>query len=123
VQPGRAGAQHVALSEGRLHLRCHQPSEAERRCTQYERTITPFGGNAYNTVDHEAVRQQVNTYIRTLGFFDGVIDFDAGITDGGTAPALQAAYAAWSQMDGLHSGPAGYRPLSNASDLSLFAGH
>src|SRR5262249_25787702 len=46
----------------------------------YGATITPFGGNSYYTVDHESVRQQVNTYIKS-GVFDGVIDFDAAVTD------------------------------------------
>jgi lysophospholipase L1-like esterase len=86
----------------------------------YGATITPFGGNAYYTAAHEDVRQQVNTYIRTAGVFDGTIDFDAAVTDGGTPPMLQAAYAAWAQMDGLHPGPAGYQAMGNSIDLTLF---
>jgi lysophospholipase L1-like esterase len=82
-------------------------------------TITPFGGNAYYTPAHETVRQQVNTYIKS-GVFDGVIDFDAAVTDGGNPPKLQAAYAAWAQMDGLHPGPAGYQKMGDAADLTLF---
>jgi len=85
----------------------------------YGATITPFGGNAYYTVDHESVRQQVNTYIRS-GVFDGFIDFDAAVTDGGDPPKLQAMYAAWSQMDGLHPGPAGYQKMGDSVDLMLF---
>ena len=82
-------------------------------------TIMPFGGNAYYTVAHESVRQQVNTYIRS-GVFDGVIDFDAALTDGGNPPKLQATYAAWAQMDGLHPGPAGYLKMGQSVDLALF---
>ena len=44
----------------------------------------------YYTAAHEAVRQQVNTYIKS-GVFDGVLDFDAAVTDGGQSP--QAAIA------------------------------
>jgi lysophospholipase L1-like esterase len=61
----------------------------------------------------------VNTFIRS-GAFDGVIDFDAALTDGGNPPRLQAAFAAWAQQDGLHPGPAGYRAMGDAVDLSLF---
>ena len=65
------------------------------------------------------VRQQVNTYIKS-GAFDGYIDFDAAVTDGGNPPKLQATYAAWSQMDGLHPGPAGYQKMGQTPDLTLF---
>jgi lysophospholipase L1-like esterase len=85
----------------------------------YGATIMPFGGNSYYTPAHEMVRQQVNTYIKS-GVFDGVIDFDAALTDGGSPPKLQATYAAWSQMDGLHPGPAGYQKMGDAVDLTLF---
>ncbi len=85
----------------------------------YGGTITPFGGNSYYSTAHEMVRQQVNTYIKS-GAFDGYIDFDAAVTDGGNPPKLQATYAAWSQMDGLHPGPAGYQAMGMAADLTLF---
>jgi lysophospholipase L1-like esterase len=85
----------------------------------YGATITPFGGNSYYTVAHEMVRQQVNTFIRS-GAFDGVIDFDAALTDGGNPPKLQAQYAMWAQMDGLHPGPAGYQEMGATVDLTLF---
>jgi lysophospholipase L1-like esterase len=87
----------------------------------YGATITPFGGySAYYSAAHEAVRQQVNTFIRTGGMFDGVIDFDMVLTDGGSPPKIQATYAQWSQMDGLHPGPAGYTAMGDAIDLTLF---
>lgn len=85
----------------------------------YGGTITPFGGSSYYSTSHEQVRQQVNTYIRS-GAFDGYIDFDAAVTDGGDPPSLQAVYAAWAQEDGLHPGPAGYQAMGEAADLSLF---
>jgi lysophospholipase L1-like esterase len=52
--------------------------------------------------------------------FDGVIDFDAALTDGGNPPKLQATYAAWSMQDGLHPGPAGYQKMGDSVDLTLF---
>ena len=33
---------------------------------------------------------------------------------------LQATYAAWAQMDGLHPGPAGYQKMGDSVDLTLF---
>jgi lysophospholipase L1-like esterase len=86
----------------------------------YGATILPFGANAYYTVAHESVRQQVNTYIKS-GAFDGYIDFDAALTDGGSPPKLQPTYAAWAQMDGLHPGPAGYQKMGDTADLALFS--
>jgi len=85
----------------------------------YGATIPPFGGNAYYSVAHEDVRKQVNTYIKS-GVFDGVIDFDSALTDGGNPPKLQASFAAWSQMDGLHPGPVGYQKMGETPDLMLF---
>ena len=82
-------------------------------------TITPFGANAYYTAAHESVRQQVNTYIKS-GVFDGFIDFDAAVTDGGNPPKLQTTYATWAQQDGLHPGPAGYQKMGDSVDLTLF---
>jgi lysophospholipase L1-like esterase len=91
----------------------------------YGGTITPFGGDttgtpAYYTAAHEMVREDVNTWIRTAGNFDGFIDFDAALTDGGSPPKIQASLAAWSQADGLHPGPAGYQAMGEAADLTLF---
>jgi lysophospholipase L1-like esterase len=85
----------------------------------YGATILPFGGNDYYSVAHENVRQQVNAYIKS-GALDGYIDFDAALTDGGSPPKLQAAYAKWAQSDGLHPGPAGYQKMGDAPELTLF---
>lgn len=85
----------------------------------YGTTITPFGSNAYYTPATEAVRQQVNTYIRS-GVFDACLDFDAQVTAGGTPPVLQAKYDTWAQTDGLHLNPAGYEKVASSVDLTLF---
>jgi lysophospholipase L1-like esterase len=85
----------------------------------YGATILPFGSNGYYTPAHEAVRQQVNAYIRS-GAFDAYIDFEAAVTDGATPPNLQTAFAAWAQQDGLHPGPAGYQKIGDTADLALF---
>jgi lysophospholipase L1-like esterase len=86
----------------------------------YGGTILPFNGNSYYSTGSESVRQQVNTYIRS-GVFDGVIDFDKALSDGGNPPKLQAAYAKWSQQDWLHPGPDGYKKMGETPDLALFS--
>ena len=82
----------------------------------YGATILPFNGNSYYTVDHETLRQQVNTYIKS-GAFDGVIDFDASLTDGKTPPSMVAGAKS---VDGLHPGPEGYQMMADKVDLTLF---
>jgi lysophospholipase L1-like esterase len=85
----------------------------------YGATILPFGASSYYNEDNETVREQVNTYIKS-GAFDGVIDFDAAVTDGATPPNLATTYATWAQTDGLHPGPAGYQKMGETPDLALF---
>ena len=43
--------------------------------------ILPIGGSSYDSADHEMARQTVNTWIRTPGNFDAVIDLDAAVRD------------------------------------------
>jgi lysophospholipase L1-like esterase len=83
----------------------------------YGATITPFGGNGYYTPAHEGVRQAVNSWIRTSGKFDAVIDFDAAVRDPATPTRLLRAY---DTGDGLHLNPAGYQAMANSIDLALF---
>jgi lysophospholipase L1-like esterase len=83
----------------------------------YGATITPFGGNGYYTPAHEAVRQAVNTWIRTSGKFDAVIDFDAVVRNPITPTNLLSAH---DTGDGLHLNPEGYRAMANSIDLTLF---
>ncbi|HEV8551531.1 MAG TPA: GDSL-type esterase/lipase family protein [Polyangiaceae bacterium] len=96
----------------------------DKSVTVYGGTITPFGDNTgskgnYYTADHEKERVAVNAYIKTSAF-DGFIDFDAALTDGGSPPKIKADLATWAQEDGLHPGPAGYAAMGNAADLTLF---
>jgi lysophospholipase L1-like esterase len=85
----------------------------------YGATMTPFGTNAYYTPAHESVRQQVNAYIES-GAFDGYLDFDAAVANGGNPPSLQTQYDTWAETDGLHLNPAGYQQLADSVDLTLF---
>jgi lysophospholipase L1-like esterase len=85
----------------------------------YGGTILPFGGNSYYSDAHEAVRQQVNTYIKS-GAFDGVIDFDAAVTNGKTGANEPSLLPATNSVDQLHPGPAGYKMMADKVDLTLF---
>ncbi len=82
----------------------------------YGATITPFNGHSYYTADHEKVRSQVNSWIRTPGNFDGCLDFDKAIRNPNDTTKLQAAYS----NDWLHPNAAGYKALGESIDLKMF---
>ncbi len=85
----------------------------------YGATITPFGGNGYDDPAglHEATRQAVNTWIRTSGTFDAVVDLDRAVRDPQAPRRLLAAYDVG---DHLHLSPTGYRALADAVPDRLF---
>jgi lysophospholipase L1-like esterase len=66
----------------------------------------------------EATRGELNSWIRTSGEFDGVIDFDQAIRDPANPLALRAEF---DSGDHIHPNDAGYAAMANAVDLSLFA--
>lgn len=83
-------------------------------------TLTPFKGTTirnYYTEAGEETRQQVNEWIRTSGYFDGVIDFDQVLQDPNNPLYLNAAF---DSGDHLHPNDAGYKAMADAVDLSLF---
>jgi lysophospholipase L1-like esterase len=81
-------------------------------------TLLPFDGAMYYSADAEAKRSAVNTWIRTGGAYDGVIDFDAAMRDPEHPTKVQAAF---DSGDHLHPNDAGYKAMGDAIDLSLFA--
>ena len=87
-------------------------------------TIPPFENATFEqpvihfyTQEKEAVRQQVNAWIRSSGEFDGVIDFDSILRDPGHPSRLLPAY---DSGDHLHANDRGYIASANAIPLSLF---
>lgn len=82
-------------------------------------TIMPFVGNDYYHADaqNEADRQAVNSWIRTPGHFDAVIDFDRVTRDPAHPDRLLSAY---DDGDALHPSPKGYKAMGQAIPLSLF---
>lgn len=84
-------------------------------------TLTPFEGalpgtplEDYYHPDKDALRRQVNDWMRNSGAFDAVIDFDAALRD----PAHPARMAArFDSGDRLHPGDEGNRAMADAVDL------
>ena len=86
-------------------------------------TLTPFEGalpgtplDNYFQPEKEALRQQLNAWIRSCGSFDGVLDADALLRDPAQPQRLLPAY---DSGDHLHPGDAGNRALAVAVDLRL----
>jgi lysophospholipase L1-like esterase len=89
-----------------------------RNILVYGIPILPFGGNTgYDTAEHQSARTTVNTWIRTSGRFDGVIDLDAAVGDPQAPANLLPAF---DSGDHLHLNPAGYQTMADTIDLALF---
>ncbi len=79
-------------------------------------TITPYGGAAYYSAQGEAVREAINSWIRTAHAFDGVIDFDAVMRDPNKPTWIREDFQ---RGDHLHGNDAGYAAMAAAVKLSL----
>ena len=89
-------------------------------------TLMPFAGalpgtplDDYYHPDKDALRRQLNAWLRTDGPFDAVIDLDAALRDP-TDPSRMAA--AYDSGDHLHPGDAGNRAMAEAVDLDVLLG-
>jgi lysophospholipase L1-like esterase len=81
-------------------------------------TILPFGGSpSHSSPEKEALRQQVNRWIRTSGEPDGVADFDAALRDAADPARMQERF---DSGDHLHPNEAGSLAMGDAFDLALF---
>ena len=81
-------------------------------------TILPFDGSKnYWSADGDADRQTINTWIRTSGHFNAVIDFDAALRSPGQPDRLKPELDCG---DHLHPSVAGYVEMARTVDLSLF---
>ena len=75
----------------------------------------PVGGVNTYTESGEAIRQAVNTWIRTGGAYDAVIDFDAAVRDPKDVKRLRADF---DPGDHVHPNDAGNAAMAEAIDLS-----
>lgn len=89
-------------------------------------TLTPFAGALpgtpladYYRPDKDALRRQLNAWLRTDGPFDAVIDLDAALRDPADPSRMAAAY---DSGDHLHPGDAGNRAMAEAVDLEVLMG-
>lgn len=80
-------------------------------------TILPFKGHSYYNEHSEKCRTIVNSWIRTSGKFDAVIDFDHALRDPQDNSKLGVSTF---QNDGLHLDEAGYQKMGDFIDLNLF---
>jgi lysophospholipase L1-like esterase len=79
-------------------------------------TITPYGSAFYYSEEGEAVRQAINSWIRTSKEVDGVLDFDAAIRDPARPTQMKNGFHSG---DFLHGSDAGYSAMAAAIDLAL----
>jgi lysophospholipase L1-like esterase len=79
-------------------------------------TLPPFEGANYFTDTGEAIRQAANTWIRTSGAPDAVIDFDAAVRDPDHPTRLLPAN---DSGDKLHPSDAGYAAMAQAIPLDV----
>lgn len=83
----------------------------------YLGTLTPAPTDEFFTPAKTAVRNEVNSWIRTSGEPDGVIDFDAMVRD----PAAPTRFTAdFDSGDHLHPSDRGYAAMGDGIDLGLF---
>ncbi len=84
-------------------------------------TLTPFENEtflpgAWNP-RREAVRQEVNEWLRKTDTFDAIVDFDRALRDPDHPTRMLPIYDCG---DHLHPSDLGYRTMGDAIDLSLF---
>lgn len=80
-------------------------------------TLTPYAGSRAYSDAGEAIRQAVNTWIRTSNAFDAVVDFDAVTRDPKQPNRLRPDA---DSPDDLHPGDPGYKMMADAIPLTLF---
>ncbi|WP_211218264.1 SGNH/GDSL hydrolase family protein [Ruania albidiflava] len=78
-------------------------------------TILPFGGSDRWNADREAIRLEVNDWIRTSGAFDSVVDFDAAVRDPDNPVQMDPRYR---DDDHLHPSDEGYTQMAETVDLT-----
>jgi lysophospholipase L1-like esterase len=114
--PPEVSAEQIIQGLKQIGIRCRAHG-----LNVYAGTLTPTrgAGGRYSSPTGEAKREIVNEFIRTGGFFDGVIDFDRAIQDPDQPDRMLPKF---DSGDHLHPNDAGYRKMAQTVDLSLFKG-
>ena len=81
-------------------------------------TLPPYEGANYSRETGEAIRQAVNTWTRTSGTYDAVVDFEAATRDPSNPKKLRPEF---DPGDHLHPNDAGYQAMADAVSLSIFS--
>jgi len=79
-------------------------------------TLTPYEGASYASAAGETAREALNTWIKSSGAFDAVIDFAPVVADQANPLTFAKAY---NDRDHLHPNDAGYNAMGDAVDLSV----
>jgi lysophospholipase L1-like esterase len=84
-------------------------------------TLTPFENETFLpgawTPKREAIRQEVNDWMRKTDVFDAIVDFDRALRDPDHPTRMLPIYDC---DDHLHPSDLGYRAMGDAIELSLF---
>ncbi|NDV89132.1 SGNH/GDSL hydrolase family protein [Aurantimonas aggregata] len=78
---------------------------------------TPLGN--YYDPEKDALRHEINRWIRERGAFDAIVDFDAVLRDPGHPARINPAF---DSGDHLHPGDEGNRAMADAIDLDALLG-
>jgi lysophospholipase L1-like esterase len=105
-------ADQLIWSLQQLAIRAHA-----RGIKVYAATLTPYGGAGYQDSVGSKMRDAENTFIRTSGVFDAVIDFDKVTQDPAHPETFLPLY---DSGDHLHPGDVGYKAMGESIDLKLF---
>lgn len=104
--------QQITAGMARIIQRAH-----DRGLKIYGAEILPFKGHWAWTPEREAVRLEVNRWIRGAAPFDGLIGFGKAVVDPSKPEILRTEY---DNGDHLHPNAAGQRAMGAAIPLNLF---
>jgi len=107
----RVSAEEIIWGLQQIIVRGH-----EHGIKVYGATIMPFEGTNSYDAEGEAIRVEVNKWIRGANAFDRVFDFDELVRDPGHPSQLRAAY---DSGDHIHPNPAGYKAMAESIPSSL----
>jgi len=80
-------------------------------------TLTPYGGAGYSSEKGQAIHDAVNTWIKTGGAFDAIVDFEAATRDPNNPKQFRPEF---DSGDHLHPSDAGYQAMADAINLAVF---